>query len=81
MQNSARGPEDDLPFHPEMQQVELFSDISCAPAGERSLQGITAVFMEGRCVPTQNFESEDHPNELKTRDFYGFLKARGDALS
>ena len=42
-----RGPEDDLPFHPEMQQVEMFSDISCAPAGERSLQGILSFYGGG----------------------------------
>ena len=42
-----RGPEDDLPFHREMQQVEMFSDISFAPAGERSLQGILGFYGGG----------------------------------
>ena len=42
-----RGPEDDLPFHREMQQVEMFSDISFAPAGKRSLQGILGFYGGG----------------------------------
>ena len=41
------GPEDDLPFHREMQQVEMLSDISFAPAGERSLQGILGFYGGG----------------------------------
>ena len=47
--SDARGPEDDLPFHREMGQVEILSDLSFAPAGERSLQGILG-FYGGRLV-------------------------------